>query len=157
MYIVYHLLQLQLQVPTKYKTRNYRDNQSNLGGNLLKSMHVSVENSLQSCRRTTSTSSIVLVGLHYLRGRSHAWTQQPRHIGQGSLPRCLRHPGLGCRQGQRLRSGQRPPSFLCVPRKMERRVQRPRKRDNSHVQRSRNGDCSLGTARRGQVQVCGGA
>ncbi|GCB19353.1 norsolorinic acid reductase A [Aspergillus awamori] len=37
-YIVYHLLQLQLQVPTKYKTRNYRDNQSNLGGNLLKSM-----------------------------------------------------------------------------------------------------------------------
>ncbi|GKZ84784.1 hypothetical protein AnigIFM56816_010339 [Aspergillus niger] len=46
-YIVYHLLLLQLQVPTKYKTRNSRDNQSNLGGNLLKSMHVSVEKRLK--------------------------------------------------------------------------------------------------------------
>ncbi|GLA07765.1 hypothetical protein AnigIFM60653_009004 [Aspergillus niger] len=119
-YIVYHLLLLQLQVPTKYKTRNYRDNQSNLGRNLLKSMHVSVEKRL----KTLQTDYIDI--LKVLWWDSTTSVEEAMH-GLDSLITSGKVLYLdisdilsvGGSQGKRLRARKCPAPVLGVPRELE--------------------------------------
>ncbi|GLA20321.1 hypothetical protein AnigIFM63309_011693 [Aspergillus niger] len=146
-YIVYHLLQLQLQVPTKYKTPNYRDNQSNLGGNLLKSMHVSVEKRLKKLQTdyidilrvlwrdfTTSVEEVK----HGLNGV--ITSGKVLYLDISDIPT------VGGSQSKRLRARKCPAPVLGVPREVECRVSRYGKGDYPHVSGSRDGNCAAGTA-----------